>query len=188
MCNGQSLQNTLASMPIAAAPSPSANTSGKGKRSQNSAENNAAAQLRAMGISPAQYSAAICKASDSSDNEKLALLIAAGADVNAYSDDDGYTPLTNVCVRGNTEGLRLLLTDPGIEVNKPNTTGDTAIIFVAIRGHVENLRMLMAVPGIDINFIDSDNKTALDWATENGHTECVNMLREAGAKSVRELR
>ncbi len=145
-------------------------------------------QLREMGITPSRYDQALCNAADNSRNDLIRLLIAAGADVNAFSDMDGYTPLTNVCVRSNTEGLGLLLAAPGIEVNKPNTTGDTAIIFVAIRGDVENLRMLMAVPGIDINFIDSDNKTALDWATENGHTECVNILREAGAKSVRELR
>ncbi len=145
-------------------------------------------QLREMGITPSRYNQTLCSAADNDRNDIIRLLIAAGADVNAFSDMDGFTPLTNVCVRSNTEGLRLLLAAPGIEVNKPNTTGDTAIIFVAIRGHVENLRMLMAVPGIDINFIDSDNKTALDWATENGHTECVNMLREAGAKSVQELR
>ncbi len=151
-------------------------------------DNEAQQQLREMGITPSRYNQTLCDAADNDRNELIRLLIAAGADVNAFSDTDGYTPLTNVCVRGNTEGLRLLLAAPGIEVNKPNTTGDTAIIFVAIRGHVENLRMLMAVPGIDINFIDSDNKTALDWATENGHTECVNILREAGAKSVQELR
>ena len=151
-------------------------------------DNEAQQQLREMRITPSRYNQTLCDAADNDRNELIRLLIAAGADVNAFSDSDGYTPLTNVCVRGNTEGLRLLLAAPGIEVNKPNTTGDTAIIFVAIRGHVENLRMLMAVPGIDINFIDSDNKTALDWATENGHTECVNILREAGAKSVQELR
>ena len=151
-------------------------------------DNEAQQQLREMGITPSRYNQTLCSAADNDRNELIRLLIAAGADVNAFSDSDGYTPLTNVCVRGNTEGLRLLLAAPGIEVNKPNTTGDTAIIFVAIRGHVENLRMLMAVPGIDINFIDSDNKTALDWATEYGHTECVNILREAGAMSVQELR
>ena len=186
MCNGQSLQNTLASMPIAAAPSPSTNTSGKGKRPQNSAENNAAAQLRAMGISPAQYSAAICKATDSSDNEKLALLIAAGADVNAYSDDDGYTPLTNVCAYNNTEGLRMLLAAPGIQVNQPNKTGDTAIIFAAFKGYEECVNLLIAA-GSDVNFIDSDNKTALDWATENNHAAVANILRTAGGKSANEL-
>ncbi len=186
LCHGQTLQNALASMPIAAAPSPSANTSGKGKRPQNSAENNAAAQLRAMGISPAQYSAAICKASDTSDNEKLALLIAAGADVNAYSDDDGYTPLTNVCAYNNTEGLRMLLAAPGIQVNQPNKTGDTAIIFAACNGYEECVNLLIAA-GSDVNFIDSDNKTALDWATENNHAPVASILRTAGGKSVSEL-
>ncbi|MBR3925184.1 MAG: ankyrin repeat domain-containing protein [Akkermansia sp.] len=187
MCNGQSLQNTLASMPIAAAPSPSANTSGKSKSPQGTASNNAADQLRAMGIAPAQYSEEICKASDNSDNEKLALLIAAGADVNAYSPEDGYTPLINVCVYENIEGLRMLLAAPGIQVNQPNRQGDTAIIFTAIRGNVEGTNLLIAA-GSDVNFIDSDNKTALDWAAENNHENVVNILRAAGGKSVNELR
>ena len=186
MCNGQSIQNTLASMPIAAAPSPSANTSGKSKRPQGTASNNAADQLRAMGIAPAQYSEEICEASDNSDNEKLALLIAAGADVNAYSSEDGYTPLINVCVYENTEGLRMLLAAPGIQVNQPNRHGDTAIIFTAIRGSVEETNLLIAA-GADVNFIDSDNKTALDWAAENNHENVVNILRAAGGKSVNEL-
>ncbi len=142
----------------------------------------AKARLQEAGISEIDYCAELCQATDTSDNEKIQLLIEAGADVNCYAEDD-FTPITNVCLRGNAEGLRMLLAAPDINVNQPNRRGDTAIIWAAVRGNTECLRLLLAVPGINVNFIDGDNKTAYDWARENNHEECAELLREAGGRS-----
>ncbi len=139
-------------------------------------------RLQEAGIMEGNYNEALCQATDNSDNEKIRLLIDAGADVNCDATD-GFTPITNVCLNGNTEGLRMLLAAPGIDVNQPNKRGDNAIIWAAVRGHTECLRMLLAVPGINVNFIDSDNKTAIDWASENNHAECVKLLQEAGGRT-----
>ncbi len=139
----------------------------------------AAIRLQLLGIRPEAYNSAICKASDESDNDLLRYLIIAGADVNSVADD-GFTPLTNVSLYGNTDGLRLLLAAPGIEVNRPNRNGDTAIIWAAVKGNTECLRLLLEVPGIDINYADNDGKTAYTWAQEYRHTECMELLRAAG--------
>ncbi len=141
----------------------------------------AKAKLLEAGITESDYNAALCQATDNSDNEKIRLLIDAGADVNCDAED-GFSPITNVCVKGNTEGLRMLLDAPDIAVNQPNKFGDTAIIWAAVKGHAECLRMLLAVPGININFIDTENKTAYDWAIINNHEECAEILRAAGAR------
>lgn len=147
----------------------------------------AISRLQLLGISPDTYNAAICNATDNSDNDLLRYLIIAGADVNSIADD-GFTPITNVCLYGNTDGLSLLLAAPGIQVNKPNSSGDTAIIWAAVRGNTDCLRMLIDTPGIDINFIDSDGKTALEWAQQNGHLACTKILRRAGAKTAAQVR
>ena len=141
----------------------------------------AKAKLLEAGITESNYNAELCKATDNSDNEKIRLLISAGADVNCYGED-GWTPLTNVCLLDNSEGLRLLLAAPNIKINQPNKSGDTAIIWAAVKGHTECLRLLLAVPGIEVNFIDRDNKTAYDWATINNHEECAELLRAAGGQ------
>ncbi len=139
----------------------------------------AATRLQLLGISPNAYNAAICSATDESNNNLLRYLIIAGADVNSVADD-GFTPITNVCLYGNTDGLRLLLAAPGIDINRPNGNGDTAVIWAAVKGNTDCLRLLLNTPGIDINHIDNDGKTAYLWAIENGHEACAELLRAAG--------
>lgn len=140
----------------------------------------AESRLQLLGIRPEAYNSAICSAADKSDNDLLRYLIIAGADVNSVADD-GFTPLTNVSLYGNTDGLRLLLAAPGIEVNRPNRNGDTALIWAAVKGNTECLRILLGTPGIDINSTDNEGKTAYFWAQEYSHTECVELLRAAGS-------
>lgn len=149
--------------------------------SEQTSADEAKAKLQEAGITESNYNAELCKATDNSDNEKIRLLISAGANVNCYGED-GWTPLTNVCLLNNPEGLRLLLAAPNIDINQPNKSGDTAIIWAAVKGHTSCLRMLLAVPGIEVNFIDSENKTAYDWATINNHQECAELLRAAGGQ------
>ncbi len=132
-------------------------------------------QLRAMGITPDKYNQAICNATDTNNNTLLRLLINAGADVNAFGSD-GWTPLTNCCVKGNEQGVRLLLAAPGIDVNLQNKIGTTPVITAAIKGNITCLRLLLNAPGIDINRGCADGTTSYNIAHENRQFKCAKLL------------
>ncbi|MBR3925186.1 MAG: ankyrin repeat domain-containing protein [Akkermansia sp.] len=149
------------------------------KNTNRRAQEEATARLQVMGIWPNSYNSAICNATDKGDNSVLRDLITAGADVNAVAED-GCTPLTNVCIYGNTDGLFLLLNAPGIEVNRKNENGDTALICAATNGKLNCLSLLLSAPGIDTSLVDNEGKTATERARENEHRACLVLLKAVG--------
>ncbi|MDO5464413.1 MAG: ankyrin repeat domain-containing protein [Akkermansia sp.] len=106
---------------------------------------------------------------------------------------------------GHAECVRLLLTPPGIDVNKDinlryndyvgyDYDGDyyaTPLHYAARNGHAECVRHLLAAPGIDVNkpsrsyrnyYRDDyrdDNNPPLYVAVAGGHTECAKLLLAA---------
>ena len=134
--------------------------------------------LSGKGISESEYSSKIRSAALHGDKELLALLIAAGADVNA-ADKDGSPPLVLAAWLGRVECVRLLLAVPGIDVNKASNSGSTPLNDAACYGHVECVRLLLAAPGIDVNKADNDGRTPLWNAAYKGHTACVKLLLAA---------
>ena len=135
--------------------------------------------LSGKGISQSEYNSKIIDAAGDGDKELLALLIAAGADVNA-ADKDGYTPLNRALFwKGHTECVKLLLAAPGIDVNKANEDGWTPLARAAYKGHTECVKLLLAAPGIDVNKAEKDGSTPLYGAACNGHSACVRLLLAA---------
>ena len=134
--------------------------------------------LSGKGISESEYSRKIRSAAFDGDKELLALLIAAGSDVNAAANS-GSTSLWYAAYNGHSECVRLLLAAPGIDVNKADKCGDTPLYWAAYNGHSECVKLLLAAPGIDVNAASTDGSTPLWWATYNGHTECVRLLLAA---------
>ncbi len=102
--------------------------------------------LSGKGISESLYSIEIRSAARDGDKELLALLIAAGADVNAAANS-GSTPLWYAAYNGHSECVRLLLAAPGIDVNKADNYGGTPLEAAESTGHTECARLIRAAGG-----------------------------------------
>ena len=107
-----------------------------------------------------------------------------GIDVNAETCGVLFgTPLKAAVSEGRTEYVKLLLSAPGIDVNKRGDKG-TPLYIAARFNEVEIVKLLLATPGIDINkHKDSFSaETPLGIATEEGNTEVIKLLKAAGAE------
>ncbi len=167
-------------------------------------------ELSRFGITPDAYNDTLLSASRKGETATVALLIAAGADVNTV-DKNGKTPLCLAASCGHTECARLLLTTSGIDINKKDKWSNTALCLAvngghtecarvllaapgidinkgaplclaAHEGHTECLLLLLATPGIDVNKTDQYGKTPLFWAELMQHTECAERIHAAGGK------
>ncbi|EAX69378.1 ankyrin repeat protein, putative, partial [Trichomonas vaginalis G3] len=76
-------------------------------------------------------------------------------------------------INGHTRVLRLLLSDPSIDVNATNNSSRTALIRAARDGHFEALELLLSFPGIEKNIVDKKNRSALHYAVLLHHKQCV---------------
>jgi uncharacterized protein len=102
-------------------------------------------------------------------------LIAAGADVNAYSPD-GLTALALASFFGRTQVVELLLAagaDPNL-VSK-NVAGICAIHGAAAGRHSEIVKMLIS-GGADVDKLQADGQSALSIAMRNGEEDIVKIL------------
>ncbi|MDO5465374.1 MAG: ankyrin repeat domain-containing protein, partial [Akkermansia sp.] len=134
--------------------------------------------LSGKGISESEYSSKIRRAASDGDKELLALLIAAGADVNA-ANKNGETPLYLAAYNGRTECVKLLLAAPGIDVNKADKDDWTPLYGAASNGHSACMKLLLAAPGIDVNKANKYGSTPLERAAGAGRSECVKLLLSA---------
>ncbi len=138
-------------------------------------------RLSEMGIPESEYNSKIFEYLSFANKEKLALLITAGADVNTVKD--GVTPLTEAACNYNCQGgrdiLTLLLSAPGIDVNKVDRYGMTALNWAAYQGFDDCVQLLLDVPGINVNKADNDGETPLHRALRQGSTRCLGLLLAA---------
>jgi hypothetical protein len=111
--------------------------------------------------------------------EKLALLLQAGADPNAGSDD--MLPLTTAALTGQSDILELLL-DKGANVNAANPeTGRTALHQAAIVGNTDIVQRLLR-RGADPARADKSGQTPRQIAEAMKQTAVAELLSEAEAK------
>ena len=115
--------------------------------------------------------------------EIAALLISAGADVNAR-DKLNDTPYLFAGAEGRLEILRLTL-KAGADLKSTNRFGGTALIPAAEKGHVENVRELLKT-SVDVNHVNNLGWTALIESVmrkrrDPVYTEIVRILLAAGA-------
>ena len=102
-----------------------------------------------------------------------ALMLSAG---NPASD----SPLADAVMRGDSAGLRLLLTQ-GADVNEVQGDGMTALHWAASRGNLVATHMLVSA-GARVDAVTRNaNYTPLHLAAQNGRAETVRALLAAGA-------
>jgi hypothetical protein len=81
-------------------------------------------------------------------------------DVNSRSGTFKNTILHDIVIKGNIEGVKLLLTHPNIEVNRPNQYGKTPIMKSA-HALVEIIKLLLMDPRVDVNIKAKNGYTLL---------------------------
>jgi len=104
-------------------------------------------------------------------------LLEAGADVN-WCNSSGCSALFSATSGGNTEIVKLLLLQPGINVNiRVFKDLCTSLICATLQGFSEVVGALLAHPGIDVNAKSEDGIFALYQACYgNGNVEIFLML------------
>jgi len=115
---------------------------------------------------------------------RVAVLVAAGADVNAR-DKFGCTALSWASECGRTAVVTALLACPGVNVNVADVVGWTPLFLASCRGHTAVVAALLAHPGILVNAVTTNAATADGWtplkvAKSNHHAEIVALLAAAG--------
>ena len=99
-------------------------------------------------------------------NESLAMvtaLIQAGADVNSPQPDYRHTALFWASFKGYKDMVKLLLAQPGIQLDAISIDGDTALMAAAEKGHAEIAEMLLKA-GANVSITDKRGETATSLA------------------------
>ncbi|KAL4931449.1 ankyrin repeat-containing domain protein [Aspergillus undulatus] len=111
------------------------------------------------------------------------LLAQKGVDVNiSHERWSHFTPLIVAATVGSVKGLKMLLSNKNIQVNKTcSAENSTALIHAAKSGPVGPVQVLLDHPGIDINHKDSSGNSALTSASDRGHGGVVEALLRKGA-------
>jgi len=123
--------------------------------------------------------------------EAVKQAIAAGADVNAKTEDlRWWTPLHGAAVSGKNEIVELLIAE-GVDVNVKDGDGRTPLHFASANGHKAAAELLIA-KGADVNAKvvsgATQGLTPLDAANETNHPETADLLRKHGGKTAEELK
>jgi len=112
------------------------------------------------------------------DLERVAALLAEGADPNAYRDS--YSPLMSAAGSGHAEVVALLL-QYGAEVEYRDRNGDRALLRAAQNGHAEAVRLLLEAGAAPDSDDDPHSITPLMAASRYGHAAAARLLLAAGA-------
>ena len=116
------------------------------------------------------------------DAETTALLIRAGAEVNA-PNDYGVTPLALASTNGNAAIIKQLVrsgADPLDPLHSVNA-GETPLMLAARSGQVDAVTALLSA-GADANATETWNgQSALMWAAAEGHLSVLQTLIDHGA-------
>ncbi|KAF2774173.1 Palmitoyltransferase akr1, ankyrin repeat-containing protein akr1 [Teratosphaeria nubilosa] len=109
----------------------------------------------------------------------VSLLLANGADP-LLRDDQGYNLLHSATLDGNVYQLVLLLHQPDIPVDVPDTQGHTSLMWAAYKGFGACVDVLLRW-GADVHAVDDMGFTALHWALVKGNYVCIQKLVEYGS-------
>ncbi|KAK1086245.1 palmitoyltransferase akr1 [Friedmanniomyces endolithicus] len=109
----------------------------------------------------------------------VSLLLANGADP-LLKDDQGYNLLHSATLDGNIYQLVLLLHQPNLSVDVPDSQGHTSLMWAAYKGFGACVDILLRW-GADVHAVDEMGFTALHWALVKGNYVCIQKLVEYGS-------
>jgi quinoprotein dehydrogenase-associated probable ABC transporter substrate-binding protein len=112
------------------------------------------------------------------DEDRVALLLKKGADVNKI-DTQGYAPL-HTAVRNRNSDLGKLLLDHGADPNLPDSDGTSPLVHAINRNHVPSVKLL-AARGADLEKVGPQGYTPLEVAIGEDRLFAARALIEAGA-------
>jgi ankyrin repeat protein len=110
--------------------------------------------------------------------EIVNILVAGGADVNAFSG--GWTALMMAAQQNQLEVAKALAAATGINIDARNPQNYTAMMLAAGHGHLEIMNLLLD-HGADVNARNYADGTALGMAAQSGHLHVVRALLARGA-------
>lgn len=104
----------------------------------------------------------------------ISFLLSKGkTDINAGDKLTGHTALIWAADKGHADIVRLLLAQPGIDVNVAGKTGVTALMLAAKKGDLDIVRQLLAHKNINVNHTSMHGATAMINAAGLGHKDIV---------------
>lgn len=137
------------------------------------------------------YVTVLVKSAEKGYAEIVAMLCAAGANVEACNHDRygaGYTPLISAAAAGHAEAVKTLIKH-NADINASTSyQGYTALMLAARRSHTEVARVLIkagaSLSAVSHHLEDGcyENLTALDFAKENGCDAIVSLLSSPPAQ------
>ena len=90
-------------------------------------------------------------------------------------DKDGTNALMCACAKGNTEIVKLLLTED-VNVNTVDTDGTNALMYACIYNRIEVVKLLIAKDA-DVNVVNKYGRSAFMHACIYGDTGVVELLK-----------
>ncbi|KAK5127824.1 hypothetical protein LTR85_004940 [Meristemomyces frigidus] len=109
----------------------------------------------------------------------VSLLLANGADP-LLKDDQGYNLLHSATLDGNVYQLVLLLHQPDLPVDVPDSQGHTSLMWAAYKGFGACVDVLLRW-GADVHAMDDMGFTPLHWALVKGNYVCIQKLVDYGS-------
>ncbi|RXW16981.1 hypothetical protein EST38_g8870 [Candolleomyces aberdarensis] len=88
----------------------------------------------------------------------------------------GRTALLWASFYGQESIVRLLLSEPSVDLNNRDKDGNNALILAVTSGHEEVVRTLLASPGVNINARNRSGDTALSLALWYGYERIVRLV------------
>jgi ankyrin repeat protein len=126
--------------------------------------------------------AALMSAAREGDPDKVRLLVADGAEVNAQSNHQ-WSPLM-ITARDSDAGVVSTIFGKGVSMGASDGKGWTPLMTATIAGHAEVVRALLE-HGAEVNAENYEGWTALRFAVSMDETEILRLLLEAGADANR---
>ena len=126
-------------------------------------------------------------------DEKVAILLAAGAKVNVKNtfagsvrngpiESTGVTPLMDAAALSDIAAMNAIL-KAGAQVNAQDDRKMTALMMAVATDRPEAAKVRRLIDsGADVNIADRNGETALDWARKFGNQDVIGILVKAGAK------
>eukprot|EP00981_Chlorochromonas_danica_P011911 scaffold4347_cov269-Ochromonas_danica.AAC.1 len=106
------------------------------------------------------------------------LLLHPQIEVNAVDSENQVTPFYLACQCGKIEVVRVLLSQDGLEMDKPDKKGQTPFHIACSNGYEEIVKLLLlaAEDRVNINAVTLDGCTPFYAACRHGHVMIVNLL------------